>query len=322
MNHQRYLNWLLSTTSPAVRSWVGDEVLLASLGDDLSQTIADRIDSVEWGQRYACACPCEGASPEDYHRRELQLSGDLSLLAGIHFCGSAKLFPFVGIYAQSREIAQGELRQVIDFLMGEFALFEPTCVQLWSLAQAGDFPQLEDVHVSGDQRFVIGNLAEIIAGEAPAEPPAETGVLSLEKPVGLNCYQSYREIYEEFFTDYPRWYGRMEIESRESLDECDQCGGLSQVLVDGEFAGLIAAKPVCYRGVPGWLMIDEVLAKPYRGRGIAPTMQRKFIEQLDQGRGNLVMGTIDNNNEPSLRTAMRNGRIDAGGWLWGAGESL
>lgn len=77
------------------------------------------------------------------------------------------------------------LQAVIDFLMGEFALFEPTCVQLWSLAKAGDFPQVGDVRASGDQRFVIGNLAEIIAGEAPPEPPAETGVLSLEKPAEL-----------------------------------------------------------------------------------------------------------------------------------------
>jgi len=322
MNHQRYLDWLLSTTSPTVRSWVGDEVLLASLSEDFTRTIAERIESPEWALRYEKACPSEGAIAGDYHLRELQLPGDLSILACIHFFGSAKRFPFVGVYAQSRKISQEELRPVVDFLMKEFALFKPTCVQLWSLGKANDFRQVGDVHISNDQRFVIGNLPKIIASEAPPEPPAETGTLTLEKTTVSNCYQNYRETYEEFFKDNPQWLDRLHIEPLESLEECAKCGGLFQVLIDGECAGLIASKPGIYRGISGWLMIDEVLTKPYRGRGFAPVMQRMFLERLDQGICKLVMGTIDCANKPSLGTALRNGRIDAGGWIWGAGEGL
>ena len=310
MEQQRYLDWLLLTTAPSVRSWVGDEVLLDSLGGDLSRTIELRMESSEWVQKYIRGCPSDGAVAEDYHMRELQLPGDLSILAGIHFCGSLNLFPFVGIYAQSREIPQEELRSVAEYLMGEFALFKPASVQFWTLGRAVDFEGAVRVKITDDIRFVIGNLAEMMASDGPSES------LTLKKLVGLGCYQSYCETYKEFFIDHPQWRGLLEVESRESLEECAEHGGLFQVLIDGEFAGLIAAKPDRYRGVPGWLMIDEILTKANRGRGLAASMQRKFLEQLDQEKSSLVMGTIMADNQASYRTALRNSRVDAGGWIW------
>ena len=102
---------------------------------------------------------------------------------------------------------------------------------------------VEDVHVTDDQCFMIGNLAEINTSEAPPEPPSQTGALSLEKASVSSCYQSYCETYEEFFKDNPQWIGRLQIETRESLEECANEGGLFQVLGEGEFAGLIAARP-------------------------------------------------------------------------------
>ena len=269
------------------------------------------------GRAGPLACPCKGAIANDYHLRELRLPDDLSILAGIHFYGSAKLFPFVGVYAQSREIAQEELQQVVDQLINEFAVFEPTCVQLWSPGRAGDLRQFEPSNtVTGDSRFVVGCLAEIDAIPPPPGLPAGAGEVSLEVDPGLDCYEGYREIYDEFLADNPQWHSRLEIENRESLQECANCGGLYQGLINREFAGLIAARPGRYRGVPGWLIIDEVLAKPFRGRGFAPTMQRKFLDQLDSRECDLVMGTIDDNNHPSLRTAMRCGRVDAGGQVF------
>lgn len=314
MNHKCYIEWLLATTSTAVRSWLGDEVLLASIRDELSETITDRMGTASWGERYARACPSEGASPRDYHLRELRLADGLSILAGIHFYGSKNRFPFVGVTAQSREIAVGELRQVVDHLMGEFAVFGPTCVQLWSAGKAADLAQLGHLHkVIGDCRLVAGHLAEINALPPPAGAPDRAGEVSLEEDLGLDCYESYCEIFDEFFADHPQWIGRLQVESRDLLQECADRGGLRQVLINGEFAGLIASKPDRYRGVPGWLMIDEILSKPFRGHGYAPTMQRKFLGQLDSEVCDLVIGTIDDANHPSYRTAIRCGRVDAGG---------
>jgi len=43
-------------------------------------------------------------------------------------------------------------------------------------------------------------------------------------------------------------------------------------------------------------------------------LQRHFIDQLPSGKGDLVFGTIDATNRPSIRTAIKVGRADLGGW--------
>ena len=106
------------------------------------------------------------------------------------------------------------------------------------------------------------------------------------------------------------------METRASLASCAEAGGLS-CLRDGErVAGVIAARPSVERGVLAWYMVEEILDTPYRGRGLAPLLQRAFLAGLDRSRSVLVSGHIDAANLPSLRTALRCGRIDAGGWVF------
>ncbi len=87
-----------------------------------------------------------------------------------------------------------------------------------------------------------------------------------------------------------------------------------KVLVDGEWAGVFAGLPTCEHGLRGYLVVEEVLDTPYRGHGLGPALQRHFIDQLPVGKGDLVFGTIDATNRPSIRTAIKVGRADVGGW--------
>ena len=48
----------------------------------------------------------------------------------------------------------------------------------------------------------------------------------------------------------------------------------------------------------------------------APLLQRAFLAGLDRSRSELLSGHIHAANLPSLRTALRCGRIDAGGWVF------
>ncbi|MEE8467623.1 MAG: hypothetical protein V3T22_04170, partial [Planctomycetota bacterium] len=79
--------------------------------------------------------------------------------------------------------------------------------------------------------------------------------------------------------------------------------------------GVIAANPTTYRGVSAWSVREELLDAPYRGRGLAKSVQRSMLARLDQNVSPLILGTIYTANQPSLRTALSVGRRDAGGWV-------
>lgn len=63
-------------------------------------------------------------------------------------------------------------------------------------------------------------------------------------------------------------------------------------------------------------MVEEILRKRYRGQRLAPAVQRAFVERLDHVKRPIVFGTIKDKNFASLRTALRTGRVDVGGWVF------
>lgn len=64
----------------------------------------------------------------------------------------------------------------------------------------------------------------------------------------------------------------------------------------------------------GWQVVDELFETRFRGRGLAAAMQRAFLDTLPAK--DLVWGTIDTRNAPSLATARRVGREIVAGYLF------
>lgn len=120
-------------------------------------------------------------------------------------------------------------------------------------------------------------------------------------------------MFERFLTALPEWRQRgIETTSLEDYRACATAGGLYVVAHEGRLGGVLAARPGIVRGVPGWEILDTDL----RGRRVAAHVQRRFIDRLDARRGALVLGTIEATNEPSLRTALRVGRVEVGRWCF------
>jgi hypothetical protein len=138
----------------------------------------------------------------------------------------------------------------------------------------------------------------------------------------VSFYDEYAAMYERFLTDNPRMRPLISPEDQEDLQECADVGALFRILVEDEFAGVIAANPTSYRGVSAWSVREELLDTPFRGRGLAKSVQRTMLGQLDQSVSPLILGTIFTANPASLRTALGIGRRDAGGWVTLAGPSI
>ena len=97
--------------------------------------------------------------------------------------------------------------------------------------------------------------------------------------------------------------------SVEELQACLEQGLLFDAPVDWEWAGVVAAREEPFFGRDGYLVVEELLAAPYRGRGLGACLQRHLIERLMPAGGAMVHGTIHASNVASRRTAERCGRV-------------
>ena len=104
------------------------------------------------------------------------------------------------------------------------------------------------------------------------------------------------------------------MSDRSLLEKCERSKSLFEVLIEGESAGVIGGFADRSYGLKGYLVADEILDDEHRGRGFAPAMQRRFIDALRASEDDLVFGTIAVQNAASIRTALRVGRVDVGGW--------
>jgi hypothetical protein len=306
-SHLVYLEWFLASTPDTVRKWIPDQRLRGDLAEDLERTWRQRAEDHDWLAGYARTCAVERARAEDYALREIEISPGTAVLAGIHFRNRNVSEPFVGVFAQTRDLNDGEIAAATRVLIKDFALFRPLAVRWWS-------PEQRDLrglpNAAGDLRLVAGRVADMT--HLPGSLAAH---LSFHPESVVDCYEEFRRAYAEFLAQ-ATFHNAPLPETPSSLEACEREGHLYCLRDSGRFAGLMAARPDAIRGIKGWVIFEEILGAEYRGRGLAVAMQRIFVSTFDVARGALVMGEIADANLPSLRTARGAGRSDIGGWVF------
>ena len=308
MNRDVYVDWMVATSPVTVSAWLDSNQLRLALCADFDTTIATRLTSMERVEKYARRCPVAGAEPADYRLREVQLFPDVAVLAGIHFRNLQLDRPFIGVYAQTRLLTDSETVEASKRLRLEFAGFAPKYVSWWS-------PEQHDLrHAPGaisDKRLIVGHLREIDFSSASLPEP-----LVVRRDSSGGSYQAYCEIFDDFIRRNPQWLEDLSKTDASMYEDCARAGVVLQLEADGRIVGIVAARSGAIRGIVGWEIVDEILAHSVRGRGLASSLQRLFLATLDTHRSPLVFGTIAAGNERSLRTALRVGRKDVGGWVF------
>jgi RimJ/RimL family protein N-acetyltransferase len=298
-----YINWAVASSAASVRAWLGDERLRSNWSAEFDELVHDQLESADFGPTFVQHCPSPGAVAADYLPRELDLGDGLSVLAGIHK-GS---FFFVNVYAQTRLLRADEVARAGDMLRREFAMFEPAAVRWWEPAVGGAGHKGKRLD---DLRLIVGWIPELLE-----DGPAPNQRVRLQAESSAAFHDDYLAMYERFFAANPAMRDVVRTEDREDLQACADVGALFRVLVDDAFAGVIAAAPSRHGGVDGWSVNEELLDTAYRGQGLAVHAQRAMLAQLDQNVSQLVFGTINAVNQASVKTALRVGRQDAGGWV-------
>ncbi len=306
---ERFERWLARSAPAVAKRALGDDVVARCVIDAFRRDVERWRDSA-WREGYRQACPVPGASADAYGLRELWLVGDVGVLAGIHFYGGDVTQPFVGIEAQTRDVTPEAMVEATPGLCDAFAVFSPRSTWWW--VAGGDAVVARPVEVVADQRLLIGSIPDLLR-----TPVERTGLpLTLQRDETGASYPEYARAFAAFVAENPAWEGRLVRSSREDYVACADAGGLWVVEHDGRFGGVFAARPGEVRGIPGWIVEEELLGDALRGRGLAPLVQRSALERLDVGERPLVLGTIHADNAASLRTALRVGRTDVGGWVF------
>jgi hypothetical protein len=139
-------------------------------------------------------------------------------------------------------------------------------------------------------------------------PPEHLERIHLRQSPWPESFDRYSHAYDELHTSVPQLKHVVPRASRSTLEQCASEGMLFDAEVDGKWAGLIAGRLQTDFGMSGVRIVEEVLAGPYRSKGLGLGLQRRFIDLLPHDTQTILHGAIHPGNLASLKTAMRAGR--------------
>jgi len=274
---------------PLAAAWLGADTSSASAAAwwALQQR---RVHDLAWAERFAASCPVAGA--EARHYLQATLSGpEGEALVGVRFLGGDVGQPFVDLLAW-----QGPLRPWLGRALRHYAPLSPQLVRVRTPGTRSP-----DAGATVDQWVVAGRPAVPEAGDvvAVADPDEALAFVA--------------DAQQDWVAAEPWMEGRVvPMEGDDAVGAAEE-GALWWIVADGQRAGVLATRWATDREWTGWCVVEQIVARPFTGRGLAAGAQRAAAARQRPG---VWFGTIDGANTASLRTAEASGRIRVGGWWW------
>jgi hypothetical protein len=298
--------YALGQAHPLVHTWLGEQ-----LREDLRKSTSSMIALItddEAARSFSETMSVLGLPPDPFKARLLEIDGH-RFLAQIHFTDRSGKLPYVEVYRASTPLGAIDDPIILRKLRDRFDVFVPQRVRFFHSAHVPMRAPLTRV----DQHFLVAPARDMAA--RPVAPGFERIVL--RRPRNLDFYTRYVEAYERMFAARPQLRGKVRIEPEKSLANCFEQGLLYEIHVDGGWAGIVAASRETIAGVTGCYMNEIVLEGAARGQRLGPAVHQHFakIAAAENPLG-IITGMIASVNVPSLKTAMRAGRIEIGAWHW------
>lgn len=295
--------YFLAAQHPSTRRWVNDEMRLALLAEQRADDVllASDLQIAEIRRdRFAPAHPAEALL-----NRWVTVTDDLAAMLSMRYEGGDPTRPFVDATVLSRPVANGDLAALAGCVVIAFGTLGPAYLRLWSAESAGHFTDTVP-----DKRFLAAPILDLLAGQQPV--PNE---LSVARAQSMDRYELARAAYADVDREHPGHTEQAALQDADDLEESMTAGTLFDVMVDGEWAGLLAATPEGESlGLPAYVVQELVLDARFRGRGYGAHLTTLLARALpDPDR--VLLGSIHANNRGALKAAERAGRSDVGGWF-------
>ena len=237
----------------------------------------------------------EGSYEADYAEHIIDLPDGESVMCGIRHFGGDKSKPFVNLEPSFPINSKDDVERILKEVKTLFGVFKPQYVSCFS-----------SKCLKPDMK---GNIYFAQLGRNAANLPSwpQEDSITLKEIVSDDYYEWYQREYEEFHSLVPGLATRVLVNAKEVMEDSRSEGLLYEVLIEGERIGMVAAERSSFLGKPGIYFNEIYLCKNQRGKGLAKIVQKLFIKKVSNP-DEIIWGTIDSDNLPSQRTAMKNNR--------------
>jgi GNAT superfamily N-acetyltransferase len=205
------------------------------------------------------------------------------------------------VSASDRPLVPEDRDGLVALARTSFEAFRPGFVLLTTADPVGTWPD-----TGSELRQVVGLVGVLRARPVPPQ-------LSTSPRTDTEFYPRYKSIHEAQVAAEPDHARHARCEDEDDLAELAGTGLLHDVLVNGEWAGIIAAEPDSRRGVRGATVVELLLTPDHRGRGFGKHLSTLLAKAVPLDDDACLMGTIHSDNVRAYRSAISAGRVDVGG---------
>lgn len=226
--------------------------------------------------------------PDDYGEFLLEIGNNKKVICGIRHFGRNPDYPFINCTPNFEITSKTEAKVVADQIKKRFEKFNPLWFNFWSA---------KEIEVD-----FIGSVYLVSQFDG-----AEKNEMTLELIKDESYYDWYESGYEEFHQERPELRAKVTLNDQEVMNESLEQGLLFYAKKGEQRIGLIAGVRSDFLGHPGLYFNEIFVAKEFRGKGLAKSIQSKFLND-NAAAGEIIWGTIDHHNKPSYQTAIANKR--------------
>lgn len=220
--------------------------------------------------------------PNDYMSHLIETDEGI-VIAGIRHLGNDKNEPFIFVWPSFKV---SSTQDIMKSILPYFEVFKPKNLSYWLR------PDCNDLNEAVIQQRFIGRINEMKKCD-----------LSLSK--NENYYEWYKSEYEKFHEENPEYVNRLQVNSKEEMDESFNEGLLYILNEGGNNIGLISGESDAFLGKPSIYLNEILIGQKYRGRGNANRLLAGFVNML---KADYFICDIDSENIPSTKTALRSGQ--------------
>lgn len=303
----------MDAAHPALHDWFTVDALRENFVAALQPDVRAMSDAA-LAERLAAEHPIAGASHRDYLPRVLEIEAGQRVIAQVCFQADSLSFPHVLVKHRDFPLDSPDRIEILRAKIIEaFSDFE--IERIWVYMHApfnGDAePESERLGMTLYKRYLAAPIAQMIEMDAP-----HADRIRIEPAFKVDFYDAYSQTYDTVWEQAPALRDLVRKETPEDFDRYARADGLRKVYIDDQLAGIVAAHPEIEHGLRGWCMHERLIFTPFRGKGFGSAVLGLFIKSLHSAADDVVYGTIVPPNQPSMRSALKMGRIDVGSSYW------
>lgn len=244
-----------------------------------------------------------GVNKDDFSETLFNISADKNVLAGIRHAGGNIEVPFIHITPDFPILDLEELERIKTILTPKFEKFSPLYLDCWVNPRWRIHDELL-AKAEPRQRYIVGRIKDLIEQNENITLEKE---ISLQRVEDRSFYPWYHQLYADFHRNNPGLKDWVPINDEEDMFASMEENLLWYVYAKDKRIGIVQGETESIFNRPSLYMAEILLDEEYRGRALAPKVQIEFIRK-NRKKFDIVWGTIDQKNIPSMKTALKVGR--------------